>query len=80
MIDMMINLAGPIAEVTVRSLARALTNGMDDTTAGLFSFASGATGCFATLAYAPRVWRVALDGTDAALELNGHERLSLTPR
>jgi len=27
MIDMMINLAGPIAEVTVRSVARALTNG-----------------------------------------------------
>jgi predicted dehydrogenase len=80
MIDMMINLAGPIAEVTVRSLTRALTNGLDDTTAGLFSFASGATGCFATLALAPRVWRVALYGTDAALELNGHEKLSFTPR
>jgi predicted dehydrogenase len=80
MIDMMINLAGPIAEVTVRSLARALTNGLDDTTAGLFSFASGATGGFATLAYAPRVWRLALYGSDAALELNGHEKLSFTPR
>ena len=80
MVDMFINLAGPIAEVTVRSHARVLDNGLDDTTAALFRFASGATANFATLAYAPRYWRVALFGTDGIAELHGHEHLAFTPR
>ena len=75
MVDMMVNLAGPIAEVTCTSLARALDNGMDDTTAALFRFASGATGTFATLAYAPRYWRVGVFGTDAWVVQHGHENL-----
>jgi predicted dehydrogenase len=80
MIDMFIHLAGPIAEVAVRSHARVLENGLDDTTAGLFRFASGATAVFATLAMAPRYWRVALFGDKGLVELQGHERLSFTPR
>ncbi len=80
MIDMMVNLAGPIAAVTVRSLARVLDNGLDDTTAGLFRFASGATGSFATLAYAPRYWRVALFGDRAHVEMRGQEQVVFTPR
>lgn len=80
MIDMFINLAGPISQVTVQSHARVLENGLDDTTAGLFRFASGATGLFATLALAPRYWRVALFGDKGLAELNGHERLSFAPR
>ena len=54
MVDMFINLAGRIAEVTVQSHARVLENGLDDTTAGLFRFESGVTANFATLALAPR--------------------------
>ncbi|MDB5314345.1 MAG: Oxidoreductase [Rhodospirillales bacterium] len=80
MIDMMVHLAGPIAAVTVRSLARVLDNGLDDTTAGLFRFASGATGSFATLAYAPRYWRVALFGDRAHVEMRGQEQVIFTPR
>lgn len=80
MVDIMVNLAGRIAEVTVRSHARVIDNGLDDTTAALFRFESGATAGFATLAYAPRYWRVALFGTDGIAELNGHERLAFTPR
>ena len=80
MVDMFIALAGPITEVTVRSHARAIDNGLDDTTAALFRFASGATANFATLAYAPRYWRVALFGTDGIAELHGHEHLAFTPR
>lgn len=80
MVDMFINLAGRIAEVTVQSHARAIDNGLDDTTAALFRFASGATANFATLAYAPRYWRVALFGTDGIAELHGHENLAFTPR
>ncbi|WBV41387.1 Gfo/Idh/MocA family protein [Pseudoroseomonas cervicalis] len=80
MIDMMVNLAGPIAEVSVASTARVLTNGLDDTTAMLCRFASGATGTFATLAYAPRCWRVALYGSEGWAELTDHEHLVYRPR
>ncbi len=80
MVDMFINLAGRIAEVTVNSHARVIDNGLDDTTAALFRFESGATANFATLAYAPRYWRVALFGTDGIAELHGHEHLAFTPR
>ncbi|MDJ0387229.1 Gfo/Idh/MocA family oxidoreductase [Roseomonas sp. E05] len=80
MIDMMINLAGPIAEVAVHSTARVLDNGLDDTTAMLCRFRSGATGTFATLAYAPRCWRVALYGSEGWVELTDHEHMIYRPR
>lgn len=80
MVDMFINLAGRIAEVTVQSHARVITNGLDDTTAALMRFESGATATFATLAVAPRYWRVALFGSDGIAELHGHEHLAFTPR
>jgi predicted dehydrogenase len=79
MIDMMLNLAGPIAEVSVISAARVLTNGLDDTTAMMCRFASGATGGFATLAAAPRAWRIALYGSAGWAELVDHERLTYRP-
>ncbi len=80
MIDMMVNLAGPIAEVSCTSVARALDNGLDDTTSAMFRFASGATGVFATLALAPRYWRVAVFGSDGFVEQRGHETLVYLPR
>ncbi len=80
MVDMFINLAGRIAEVTVQSHARVLENGLDDTTAGLFRFESGVTANFATLALAPRFWRVGLFGTDAWAVLHGHESLIVCRR
>lgn len=80
MVDMFINLAGRIAEVTVQSHARVLDNGLDDTTAALMRFESGATANFATLAYAPRLWRVGLFGTDAWAVLHGHESLTVCRR
>ena len=80
MVDMFIHLAGRIAEVTVQSRALAIDNGLDDTTAGLFRFASGTTANFATLAYAPRFWRVGLFGTDAWAVLHGHENLIVCRR
>jgi predicted dehydrogenase len=78
MIDMLINLAGRFREVTVRSHALVSTT-IDDTTAMLGVLESGATVGFATLALAPRVWRVALFGTAGMVELQGHERLTFTP-
>jgi predicted dehydrogenase len=80
MLDMMIHLAGPIARVAVESRALVLTNGLDDATAMLCGFASGATGNFATLAAAPRYWRVALFGSERILEMRGQDQLVETPR
>jgi predicted dehydrogenase len=79
MVDMIINLAGRFQSVAVQSHARVSTT-IDDTTAMLARLESGATVTFATLSLAPRYWRVALFGTDGLLELQGHERLSFTPR
>lgn len=78
MVDMIINLAGRFREVTVRSHARVSTT-IDDTTAMLGLLDSGVTVGFATLALAPRLWRVALFGSQGSLELSGHERLTFTP-
>ncbi|MCW8086310.1 Gfo/Idh/MocA family protein [Sabulicella glaciei] len=79
MVDMIINLAGRFRDVRVVSHARVLPT-IDDTTAMLATLESGATVSFATLAAAPRLWRVALYGTDGWAELHGHERLTFRPR
>jgi predicted dehydrogenase len=79
MVDMIIHLAGRFATVQVISERRVLPS-IDDTTAMLARLASGATCTFATLATAPRYWRVALFGTDGLLELRGHEQLFFRPR
>jgi predicted dehydrogenase len=78
MVDMLIHLMGPITEVTVSSFPRVSAH-VDDTTAMLARFASGATGTFATLSLAPRYWRVALFGTKGLMEMQGQERLGFTP-
>jgi predicted dehydrogenase len=79
MVDMLVHLCGRFRDVRVVSERRALPT-IDDTTAMLATFESGATCAFATLAAAPRLWRVALFGTDAWVELHGHERLTVCRR
>ncbi|TCZ66845.1 Gfo/Idh/MocA family protein [Roseicella aquatilis] len=78
MIDMLIALMGRVAEVTVQSHRRVLPH-VDDTTAMLGRFASGATCNFATLSLAPQSWRVALYGTRGSLEMRGPQQLVFTP-
>ena len=78
MVDMLIHLMGPFASVSVASFPRVSTT-VDDTTAMLARFASGATCTFATHSLAPRSWRVALYGTKGALEMQGQDRLAFTP-
>ncbi|MFC0384095.1 Gfo/Idh/MocA family protein [Muricoccus vinaceus] len=80
MIDMLINLAGPVERLSVISQAQVLTNGLDDTTAMLCRFRGGPTGLFATLASAPRVWRVGLFGSQGRLEQRDPETLVFHPR
>jgi predicted dehydrogenase len=78
MIDMLINLMGPFAQVSVQSFAR-VSDHVDDTTAMLARFASGASCNFATVALTTRCWRVALFGTKGMMELFNHERLFFRP-
>ena len=78
MIDMLIHLMGRFASVTVQSFPRVSTH-VDDTTAMLARFASGATCNFATLSLAPQAWRVALYGTRGSLEMRGQQQLVFTP-
>ncbi|MBK1658247.1 Gfo/Idh/MocA family protein [Paracraurococcus ruber] len=78
MIDMLIHLMGPFAEVAVQSHRRVLPH-VDDTTAMLGRFASGATCGFATLSLAPQTWRVALYGTKGSLEMRGQQQLVFVP-
>lgn len=75
MVDMIIHLAGRFRDVRVLSHA-AVSTTIDDTTAMLASLESGATCTFATLAQAPRMWRVALYGTAGWAALQGHESLT----
>jgi predicted dehydrogenase len=78
MIDMLINLMGPFASVAVNSYPRVSAH-VDDTTAMLARFTSGASATFATINLTARVWRVALLGTKGMLELFNHERLFFRP-
>lgn len=78
MIDMLICLMGRFAEVTVQSLRRVSPH-VDDTTAMLARFESGATCTFATLSLAPQTWRVALYGTKGSLEMRGQQQLVFVP-
>ena len=75
MVDMIIHLAGRFRDVRVLSHA-AVSTTIDDTTAMLATLESGATCTFATLAQAPRMWRVALYGTAGWAALQGHESLT----
>jgi predicted dehydrogenase len=78
MIDMLIHLVGRFSTVSVAS-ARLVLPAIDDTTAMLGRFASGATCNFATVAIAARHWRVMLFGTKANCEMDGQDRLRFTP-
>ncbi len=78
-VDMLIHLAGPIAEVDVASLRRFVTIPTDDTTAMLLRLASGATGTLATLTVTAPLWRVAVFGTKGWAEMRGENSLVVQP-
>lgn len=72
LIDGMIDLLGPISEVTARTAHRATPHGGDDTTSVLLSFANGATGhLFCSVAATPN-YRVAVYGTQGLGEVLFH--------
>jgi predicted dehydrogenase len=76
MSDLMISCVGPIAEVDARSLRQLKTTELDDTTLMLLRFASGATGCLATLTGTPDEWRLQLFGSKGWAEIRDQHRLT----
>src|SRR5258708_3942504 len=79
MIDTMIELLGPIRSVFALSTGRVLSE-IDDTTAVLFQFKSGASASLATMLATPMHWRFHAFGSAAHAELRGPTRLELSRR
>jgi predicted dehydrogenase len=76
-VDALIHLAGDIAEVTAQSFRRVLTIDIDDTTAMLFRFTSGASGGLVTLAATAPIWRLQIFGSKGWAEMRGETRLEV---
>jgi predicted dehydrogenase len=69
MVDMLINLCGPITEVHAISIRRAIKLDVDDTTTMLFRFKNGMTGYLATLAATTPTQRIEVFGTQGSVEI-----------
>jgi predicted dehydrogenase len=79
MVDMMINLMGPMTEVRTISLRRAIPHDIDDTTSMLFRFRDGMTGYLATLAATTPTQRIEVFGTKGALEIRQELNFTFRP-
>ena len=75
-IDAMLFLAGPIAQVTAQSFRLAQDFGVDDTTSMLLRFESGATGYLGTVIATPETWRLQVFGSNAWVEVGDVEHLT----
>jgi predicted dehydrogenase len=76
-VDALIHLAGGIAQVTAQSFRRVLTIELDDTTAMLFRFKSGASGALVTLTATAPIWRLQIFGSKGWAEMRGETRLEI---
>jgi len=74
-IDAMLYLAGPIAQVTAQSVRLAQDFGVDDTTSMLLRFGSGATGYLGTVIATAETWRLQVFGSRAWVEVGDVEHL-----
>lgn len=78
MVDCLINLLGPIESVLCISHGRAGL-AIDDTTAMLLRFASGASGSMTTVAATARIWRFQILGTRAHVEMRDPQTIVVQP-
>jgi predicted dehydrogenase len=79
MLDLMIELLGPVYSVVAVSTSRMLRE-IDDVTAVLFEFACGASASLTTSLATPTCWRLHAFGSAAHAELRGIARLDVTRR
>jgi len=78
-IDAMIHLVGPIAEVLAQSDRLVHTIDFDDTTSMLFRFESGTTGYLTAMTATAPTFRIALFGSEGSVELRGETVLEHVP-
>ena len=74
-LDAMIGAMGPVSRVAALSRRLALEAEIEDTTAVLLDFASGATGCLSTLMATGSYWRLHLMGAKGWAEMPDQRRL-----
>jgi len=74
-VDAMLYLAGPVAQVYAQSARRALNFGVDDTTSMLFKFRSGASGYLGTVIATAETWRMQIFGSNGWVEVGDIEHL-----
>jgi predicted dehydrogenase len=78
-LDSMIHIAGRVISVASRSERRAIQADVDDTTAALLEFETGALGTITTLFATAELWRVQVFGTKGWLEMRGDNALAFRP-
>jgi predicted dehydrogenase len=78
-VDAMLYLAGRIDSVVAHSHRLVQDFGADDTTSMLFRFASGATGCLATVIATAETWRLQVFGSEGWAEVGDVEHLHIWP-
>jgi predicted dehydrogenase len=74
-VDAMLYLAGPIAQVTAQSFRLVQGFGMDDTTSMLFRFRGGTTGYLGTVIATAETWRMQVFGSEGWAEVGDVEHL-----
>lgn len=74
-VDAMLHLAGPIAQVTAQSFRLVQDFGMDDTTSMLFRFKGGATGYLGTVIATAETWRMQVFGSKGWAEVGDVDHL-----
>lgn len=76
-VDAMLDMLGPIAEVSSLSARLFVAGGVDDTTAVLFRFASGSVGYLGTMTATGECWWMRLFGTQGWAELRDEKTVVL---
>lgn len=76
LVDAFLYLAGRVASVHAHSARRVLDYGLDDTTAMLLRFASGASGSLATVIATAETWRLQVFGSKGWVEMGDVEHLA----
>ncbi len=76
-LDCMIHMGGLVAEIDAYSARRSIGFDIDDTTAVLVRFASGATGSLVTLASGGRIWQLRVAGSKGWAETRDNKTLTV---
>ncbi len=79
MVDMAINLFGPMSDVHAMSIRRAIAVDLDDTTSMLLRFQNGMTGYLATLAATTPTQRIEVFGTKGTIEIRNERFFTFRP-